>query len=335
MRVYRMSSIGECPKALVAKNLGYEPTSESKSQDTLLKHATRFEHLVASALTDEGYNLRWTHEFCESCSSEFGDRRYGFHSEFSTFLVRVVGHIDRRLQVSDNQYPLEIKSFGRFIFPKFQKEGFSAFPEYAAQIVCQIHSEKKPGFYAACNRDTGEMLKLSLPYNGEYADGINGFTRIVAPANMDDILDQIHKVELDIQEKHLPDMKFDDKTSACRWCRLKYLCLEDGKQESVVSIESFPTLLEAADLWKEGKTFEQLSVERLEQAKQVFLRHAKDTGVNKYQVGGVKVSFLGERSRDYIDEKRLKELVSEDIIRQATRKGKIWDDIRINLLKEE
>ena len=94
--VYSMSEAGECPKALAAARLGYEPVPETKDSTILLEHATRCEALAAQQIMDEGYRLEPS-SLCQICKEKYGVERYGIHVEIDTLLFTLVGHLDRRL----------------------------------------------------------------------------------------------------------------------------------------------------------------------------------------------------------------------------------------------
>ena len=328
MNIYTMSSSGDCPRAIAAPMLGYEPIAETEHGTQLLRHASRHEQLVADYLTEDGYILI-DGGLCGKCL-EHGVKRYGIHVEFETILIKVIGHLDRRIKVGDDLYPLEIKSLGRFTFDKFKRYRFEAFPGYAGQIALYMKAENKPSFYAVCNRDTGELLKLSIPYNGEIVQ-LQGFQGIESPVDPEDIIDKLHLVELSIRDGKLPETTYDEKDNRCRYCRVKYLCLETKEDKEIPDL-TLPNLLEAADLFKEGKEYERLAEERIEQAKQVFLNHAQTEP--KFRVGNVSVIYRGERTRNYLSEPELKKLVAEEIIQKAYRESKPYPDISIRILKE-
>jgi hypothetical protein len=94
-------------------------------------------------------------------------------------------------------------------------------------------------------------------------------------------------------------------------------------------VEETPTLIEAAQLWKEGKVEANTGAEKQEKAKDAFLKHAKENKLEKYKTCGLSVSYGGQHSRRYLDEKMLKTLISDKLIEQCMKEGKKWEDIRI------
>ena len=330
--VYRMSESGNCPRVLAAPKLGYEPIPESESQIKLLKHASRHEQVVADALSDEGYTLLDA-GLCLDCLKEFGEKRYGFHVEIITFLIRLIGHIDRLIVVNGSSYPLEIKSLGRFTFEKFKRERFGYSPSYAGQEACYLEAIKRPGFYAVQNRDTGELLKYSIPRNGKFIE-LEGFERLEIPITYEQVESKLHLVELGVQNQDLPQTAFDEKSNECRWCRVRYLCSKEDKEEKAKDL-NLPTLLEAAELYKEGKQFERMAEERVEQARQVFITHAKEQGLEKYRVQNLSISYRGQKTKKWLDEKTIRSLVSPEIVKQAEKESKPYDDYSIRILGGE
>ena len=303
MRIYRMSESGNCPKVLAARQLGYEPVPETEASLRIMRESSRHEGWVCEELESEGYAIT--------------DRQKELTIE--TPLLKLVGHIDGIADKDSTRQLLEIKALGRFTYAKYLREGLDAYPEYQAQVTCYAEALKLPILFVVKNRDTGEIIKTRLDK---------------PPMLIDDILSKLNTVELYVRDGELPPEEFDEKRQACRWCHYRYLCTKP-EPESEVKVEELPSLLEAAELYKEGKAFEELATERLDQAKSVFLTHSKTTNIDKFKVGGVSVSYLGTRQRQYLDEAKLKELVSGDILKQVYKMGKPWDDLRVRILKEE
>lgn len=333
-RVYRMSEAG-CMRVLSARILGYEPIPRTEAEVRLLKHASRHEGLIVEALRDEGYYLErpvWGREVGVPCPLCPGEAKYGFHVEIETPLIRLIGHLDAVIKANDDIfYPLEIKSLGRFTFEKFRKNRFDIYSEYAGQEACYLKAKGCPGFYVVGNRDTGELLKYSIPYHTEIAE-LNGFARLDLPITADTIIDRLHQVEIFAQKGELCEGTLDEKSQQCRWCKYRYLCIREEKPIQEVQL---PTLVEAAELWKEGKKQEQLAEEMLAQAKATFLNYAKENELSKFSCSGVDIKYHGSRVTERLNEAVIKELVGEDVWRLALKKGKPWDDIRIYILKEE
>ena len=325
-----MSGAGGCPRSIAAPRLGFDPIAETEGSLVLLEHASEHEEIASRRLEKEGYELVGGGE-CEKCFNETGNIRKGIHVEIETSLIRLLGHLDRRIKVNDAWYPLEIKSFGRFPFDKFVKELFEGYPGYAGQEACYLEAEQKPGFYACINRDNGTLLKYSVPFNGVHVHA-KGFTELKITTSFSEIIDKLHEVELYVRDRELPPAKYNEKD--CRWCRFKYLCTDTTPEAEIPEADSI-SLIEAADMWKKGNELEKSGSEMKDIAKATLLSHAKDNNLDKFKVGGVSVSYLGERRNEYFDKDSAIKDVGEDMVLSWYKKGKAWDNVRIIILKEK
>ena len=324
MNEYRMSSAGDCPKALAAERLGYEAVKDSPSLTTIGRESTRHEQWIADDLIESGLIL-YDGGKCEKCP----DERHGIHVELETPIVKLVGHMDRRILVDKQYYPLEIKALGRFTFDQFKREKFKAFSGYEAQEICYLEAEGKPGYYLVKSRDTGELLKYFVPYKGQFPPELPGFSReLELSTNIDNILERIHLAEICVLDGVLPDYECSEKEG--RYCKFRYLCSDE--KETEVKDVILPDLLEAAELHREGKIFSAMAEERIEQAKLAFLNYAK-TVDPKFHVGGVSVSYRGMKTKEYIKSKLLKELVSKELLDKVTGQTSPYEDISIRILK--
>ena len=311
--IYWMSSTGDCPKLLTAVHLGYEFPPHSKASETIFREGKRHEDWVIEDLRQEGYEVE-TNDLCSKCDRE------GIHVELGTPLIDLMGHLDGRVKVNGSKLPLEVKSMGRFQFEKFRAKGFDAFPEYASQERCYLEVENSPGIYIVKCRDTGEKLRFSIGVE------LKGFKLLPLSLTYDNVLDKLNQVELWVREKTLPPIEYNEKSEQCRWCKGRHiLCTVQQRNTEVI----LPNLIEASELWKEGKRLSDEGEEKLELAKLAFLQHSKENKLDRYSVGGLNVSYYGVRQRESIDEKLLKELVNEEIWRKALKRGKEWDDLRI------
>jgi len=319
---YSMSGVGSCSRIIVATILGYEPLPESEDSKILLKHATRCEDLAAQQIIDEGYVLQ-TPEYCLTC------QRYGHHIEIDTALFKLVGHLDRRIILGDGRtIPTEIKSLGRFTWDKFARENFGVYPEYVGQEACYLEAEKSPGIYWVMNRDTGKALRYIVNDTDHMLD-FPGFERLVLPITFNQIVDKLNMVEIYVQDGILPE---GEPSDACRYCKFKYLCITEEKEEAKEI--QLPNLVEAAELYKEGKDLEKAGQERIEQSKYVLLNHAKEAKIDKYHVCNVSVSYRGAKTKKWLDEKLIRSMVSDEVIKQVERESKPYDDFTIRILKE-
>lgn len=331
--VYRASEAGGCQLAMAARKLGYEPLLESKESQTIMEEASEDEFRVKRKLISKGLSLcsNGSPVTCTRCGAG------GYHVEIETELVKIVGHLDDYIYTPhEKMMPLEIKNLGRFSWNKFKKSNLEGFPEYKAQISLYMEAVHSPGgVYITRCRDHGLLLIYAI---GEVYSQLIEKLRVLGEVtqlpipDIDEVLNKIHFVELSVISNELPPAEFAEGTPQCSWCRFRYLCSKEEKEEAKKVTE--PSLLEAGSKWKEGHRLATESKMMLEEAETVFLSHAKQSGTNKYRIGGLSVSYLGETTRQVIDEKLLKEL-APDVFAKVAKKSKPWENIQIRLLKGE
>ncbi|KKK83983.1 hypothetical protein LCGC14_2787910, partial [marine sediment metagenome] len=202
-----------------------------------------------------------------------------------------------------------------------------------AQFVCYMEAEQKPGYYVVKSRDTGEILKFFSGYKGKYPPAIQGFSELPINMTFDWIMDRINSAELAVREGELPEYQCDEKER--RYCRYRYLCFEEEIEKEAVEVTQ-TDVVAAAELYREGKIFEGMGKERVDQAKEIIHAYAKAQGVdNPFKVGGLSVKYRGQKQRTYIKEDLLKSLVSEELLEKVIGKTKAWDDVYIRVLKSD
>ena len=317
--IYHMSESGNCPKSLAASRLGYEPIKDNPRSERIMRSGNRHEKLIAQDLVDEDGLVILDAGACEKCSDEEHRHVGGHHVEIDDPLVRLVGHIDRIALIDEVQHPVEIKSMGLFAYNKFKKYGLT--DGYKAQEACYLHAMQTSGLYVVRCRDDDETLKFTVG-----AMSIPGFGYIDLGISFDEVLQNIYTAELAVQEKQLPEGK---ETPLCSWCKFRYLCDKYKDEKKPASIVSSVSMAEAALMWKEGKSAFDEAEAKMEQAKATFLKYAKDNKVDKFTTNGLTVGYYGTRQNPYLDQKKLKELVPETVIKMCTKDGKTWEDIRI------
>ena len=321
MTSYRMSETGACIKALTAARFGYEPERRTDPDDELrLRYYTRCEALAAAQITDEGFTLE-DGGVCPQCED-----RNGIHVEIDSALYKLVGHLDRRLILNGVAYPVEIKSLGRNSWAEFSKYRFERFPEYAAQEACYVEADGKPGIYWVLNRDTGRYLKFII---NDLNDELNlpGFEKLTLPTTFEQIQDKLNMVEIYAVDGVLPEVEYDSER--CRYCKFVYLCIVKTQDKPDVVDMTGKELTDAATLYREGKKQIDTAEEMVERAKSVLLAYAKQHNMEKFRVLGLSISYRGITSRKYLDEKKLRELVANDILKLAYRDGKSWENLII------
>lgn len=329
--VYRMSEVGDCPRALIAPRLGYEPIPEKDSvnKDILLDHASECEALAAKQIIKAGYLLE-NGGVCQVCLNRFGNKRDGIHVELDTPLYSLYGHLDRRIFVNDKWYPVEIKSLGRFTWEKFARKGFDTYPSYIGQVLCYLEAEQSPGIYWVMNRDNGQSLKLVINDFKNELD-LPGFEKINLAPTYKDIIDKLNDVEIAAQYEELID---GIKTDNCRWCQYRYLCFDMKEEEEAKEEITLPDLVEAAQMYKEGHEMSKTGEQMKEIGRLSLVSHAKNTDTPKFRTGGVSVRYRGQKTKTWLDNEVIKAHLDDEVIRLATRESAPYDDVSIRILKE-
>ena len=333
--IYQMSTVGNCPRTLAARRLGYEPTPQSPEDIAQLNHYSRLEAVAAQQIADMGYKVEPSSK-CQVCEERYGTERLGIHVEIDTPLYLLVGHLDRRLILGSifnlnliyNKLPIEIKSLGKSSWLKFQKEQFSGFTSYAGQECVYLEAEKSPGIYWVMERDSGKALKYVVnDFNN--ALKLDDFERITLPITFDQIEDKLNLIELSVQENQLPEGEESDN---CWFCRYRYLCIKT--EDKKLKVEESPILIEAAESYKTALELEKQAEEMKSVAKDTLLLHSKQNKVDKYRVSGVSFSYHGQKTKTWLDDKVVKE-AAPDIYRLALKESKPFDSYTIRILKEK
>ena len=317
--IYHMSGSGYCLRAIVAESLEYEPIKHTQAEETLLLHATRCENLAAMQMQDEGLEII-DGGHCDRCG------RNGFHVEIEEDDFILVGHLDRKVIINGTEYPVEIKSLGRFRHLMFKKKLFEPFPEYATQEICYMRSQRKPGIYWVMSRDTGEPLKYIVnDFGGDLK--IPGFTHLELDLTYNEIVSNLIVAQYYIQTKTLPD---EVHSNGCKWCNYRYLC-EIGN-ETLPEVGDLG-LVQAANLYREGKDARDKAEDDMDRATASILKYAKESETSKFKITDIaSVSYGGLVSRPRVDEARLKD-ERPDIYKQYIKMTKPFEDIRIYLKK--
>lgn len=333
--LYRMSDVG-CKRALAAPRLGYEPISRTDRSLLIMSEASYHEYIVKARLREAGVALWDDTNPCLVCLEKLGEgeERFGFHVEIHTSLFNMFGHLDTWFSVDDDVVVGEIKSFGKDTWTKFTRAPFEGHPVYLNQIALYAHALNSRGVvFLLKNRDNGRIKVYIL---GEVAAwlvqkicGVPGFEygdSFELP-DAKAVLSRIGDVELCVQDDELPTGEPED--FRCEWCNYNYLCEKDKTLPLHVSETA---VVEAAEKWKEADEREKIAKLDKDRSKGILLTRGKSDP--KFRVAGLSVSYNGERTKTYVDEKALKGLVSKDVFDEVRKQSAPWDDIQIRRLKE-
>lgn len=341
--ILRMSEVGQCIKAQVAKALDYEPISDTPRGLRIMREASRHEEWVVEDLQDNGCLIERA-GICSLCSLEntwdMGDRvRKGIHAELVIKTpdgdCRIIGHLDGKvwLLTEDAERTLEIKALGRFTFGPFLKNGIGRSPEYAYQVSCGMLATGLKGMLAVKNRDDGEIAE---------------FLYDAPPVSLVEITEHVSQILHWIRQGKLPEV---EARESCRYCPYRHICSGvsnkawDARSVSARAANTSPVgtqmantlpvsvdVEDAALLWLEGNMLRAEGEEKLAQAKGTFLSVARQNDWKEFQVLGLRVRYYGERSIKRLDEKKVKEAVSPEVLAELYSDGKPYPDIRITQL---
>lgn len=150
---FRASSVGKCPRALLAEMHGFTPMPSPAYLKAAAKEGHLHEDAIVSDLEEAGYNILTQQEVVELWVTE-------------NILVR--GHTDglATYKDSDDQRIVEIKSMSDAQYKLWLKSldddgnpTFSEHPAYAWQISCYMLAKELPAVYVVKNRNSG-MKKI-------------------------------------------------------------------------------------------------------------------------------------------------------------------------------
>ncbi len=279
--MYRISSLGHCPRALSAARLGYEPLPEPRFLQLAAREGERHEQWVIEDLQVEGW--------------EISDRQREVKLQYPAF--ELVGHIDGIARRNGDQYLLEIKSMSRFRFASFSSAGFSRFRDYAFQVTAYQKAIELPVLYVVKNRDSGQRLEPDLVLEKP-------------PLDFEEVYEAVLSVELAVRKKQLcPAQMTDDFT--CRICRFRYLCQEEQKVPVPIGVE----VIRAAGLHRRAIELESEAKELRAEADPVLLSAARERG--KMTIEDLAVSYVpaGESVSYPISE--LRKIVSAEVLEKV------------------
>lgn len=324
--VYGMSETGKCPRVLGAKRLGYDPLPRTAADEDRLKHYTRLEQVAAEQIMDRGYILESSEKACSLCRDRYGVDRMGIHVEIDTPLFMLVGHLDRRMLLGNGKsVPVEIKSLGKAFWSKFAQGEFVDFPDYAGQECCYLEAEQSSGVYWVMERDSGDSLRYMV--NGDI--GLPDFKCTTLPVTFDQILDKLNIIEMTALEGKLLEGVPND---LCWFCQYKFLCVKPkakiGKEEDqphlITAAESYRSAL---DMEKEAKTLKG-------SATMTLLDHSKKNQIDKYRVGGLSVTYRGQRTKTSIDADKLRQ-ENQELYNLCLKSSQPFDDFTIRPVGQE
>lgn len=278
----RMSSSGDCPRALSAELQGYQSEPIPSWLATSAEEGKWHEQRAKDKLRAEGLVV--------------SDEQLELTLQFPSF--NLIGHIDGTIINSPTQKQLlEIKSMSQFEFDRWMRGKWDEFPGYAAQVSCYMTAlEVKETLYYVVNRNSG------------YVDR---FTMNTTPMPMTAIITRLTEVSNAVTLKRLAEGKFDPTSIQCRRCFYKSLC--SPSETSLTPIEE-ATLDKAVELYRLGKNLEREAEEQLATAKGIFGKHLEYTKLQQYKHKDIVISYANyKESINYPKTKLLKIFTAEQL----------------------
>jgi len=294
--MYRISSLGMCPRALSAVQLRYEPLPDPEFLRLAAREGERHEQWVVEDLGTEGWQIT--------------DRQLEVKLSFPS--LELVGHIDGIARRNGDQRLLEIKSMSRFRYSSFVSAGFARFYNYAVQITAYHQAIDLPLLYVAKDRDSGKRLDLLLDS---------------PPLDWNQVYESVLTVEVAVRKKQLcPASRTDDFT--CRTCRYRYLCeLEEEKTLPRLAAE----VLRAAKLRRQALGLETEAKELRAEADPILLA-ARAQG--KFLADDLSVVYVPAGESVSYPVTELRKLVPADVLAKVKKVKVRTEYIRVEDLRQ-
>lgn len=280
--MYRISSLGMCPRGLSALQLGYESLPEPEFLRLAAREGERHEQWVVEDLGTEGWQIT--------------DRQREVKLSFPSF--ELVGHIDGIARRNGDHRLLEIKSMSRFRYASFASAGFARFYNYAVQITAYHQAIDLPLLYVAKDRDSGKRLDLLLDN---------------PPLDWNRVYETVLTVEIAVRKKQLcPATRTDDFT--CRICRYRYLC-EPEEEKALPRLAA--DVLRAARLRRQALELETEAKELRSEADPILLASARAQG--KFIADDLSVVYVPAGESVSYPVTELRKLVPADVLEKVKK----------------
>lgn len=323
---YHMSSVGSCPRAVVAQRLEYDTVEPPEFMQTAAQEGMRHEEWVASDLQQHGW-VAGSSEHCEKC------QRSGIHVELEFPAFRLVGHMDRTATsiIDGHSRLVEIKSLSRFRAQKLvtalrrstpvtlpgslgstiRTDDFKEeFPEYAMQVSCYRYASNLQILYVVKNRDTGRLNVLPID----------------APYNLEEIADYVLELEIQARKGTLPTCRYKRGDFERTICPVKYMCAGED-------VEILPKMPEEVDVacenWRRGKELEAESKRLLNLATPILLEAVKASGQKSYSVNNLKLTYIAAGKTITYPKVKLEKIILEELLAQVREERERTEYVRV------
>ena len=306
--IYRMSSAGDCPRALSAEHLGYPVEPVPDWLERAAEEGKRHEQWIKEELTKQGILV---HDDQQELAIEFP-------------LFTLVGHIDGIVTEWDTQVGinrdrlLEIKSMSQYEFDRWMKDKWSGFGSYAAQITCYMKGTKlSEVMYLIKNRSSGYIDKAILTE---------------PPANFDEIVNKLNRVESCVSIGVLAEAEYLPDSVQCRRCFYKTLCIPAPTEYKAVPEI---VLLGACEKWRQGQLMMNEGDQLVKEAKEIFLNQTEVSGQKKWRFDELFISKIEVKESATYKKAKLLEIFTEEQLKPASEIKLPYNYLKIEDLRKE
>jgi len=308
LAVYRMSSVGRCPRALSAIRQGYTPESSPVWLETAAEEGKWHEQRIKDELRADDIAV-------------YGEQQEVI-LEYPDFVL--LGHIDGIVNDHGTEKLLEIKSMSQFEFDRWMRDGFAGFHQYADQLTCYMHATGlEECLYIVKNRSSGYENRQTIK----------------APSDMAIIEDKIKAIEDYLARWIDPGARdgtypadFDPNSLECRRCEYKSLCAPEQKELTPIEEAG---LRAATEDWRRGKALVAEGQELVDKAKEIFEVHTKATGIDKWRFAELAIVLIKVKESLAYPKKKLLETFTEEQLKPASEIKLPYEYIRIDDLRKE
>lgn len=271
--IYRMSSAGYCPRALSATRLNMVAEQAPKYLESSAKEGNWHETRIKYELHEQDYTVYSEQE----------------EIKIKQELYDLVGHIDGKVEKENVVQLLEVKSMSQYEFDRWMAGGFTAFPQYAAQIACYSYATNiKKVLYIVKNRNNGFVDRRELDL-----EQLNGLFQI------EGILEKLNMIELLVQAGELTEAEFDSSSIECKRCKYKYLCLPEPKAIEDIDMQ---ILHDNIERYREAIKAVKKAQAIADDAKSILQMYASEQPEKKFRLDDMSISVfeVAEKEISYV-----------------------------------
>lgn len=335
--VYRISSIGYCPRKLSAMQLQVEEQAMPKWLEQAAEEGNWHEARVKHELLEEGLTIKSV-DVCTVCKEELNDERHGIHieREFDQFIL--IGHMDGlviydrtgKYFKDDRERVLEVKSMSQYEFDRWMKGRWNAFPQYAAQLTVYM------ALHDNITRDkaSAEALYVVKNRNNGYKDI---FVQVGYPMEYSALIKKVTEVNQYVMANKLYPASYDPTSIECKRCQYKGLCIPDVTEKfSDIQEKEF---MAAAEQWRKGKELVKEGEGMVTEAEALLKGRAEvmsegRTKPYRYNTNGLNVSGYIKASISYPKEK-VESVIKNQKLLEEIKSVKQWWECRITDTQKE